>query len=87
VSQKFTFDVLIELLHSISQNCHIRTRIFDLQLGSFGVMGAFSWRRSLSSQTLAIPPRPLPAVSSASGVELIVTIRLFAHVWAGVRNA
>jgi hypothetical protein len=35
---KLALDFLVELLHSISQEFHIRTRVFDLQLVSFGVM-------------------------------------------------
>ena len=38
MSPKRAFDVLIELLHSISQELHIRTSIFDLQLVSLRVM-------------------------------------------------
>src|SRR5216684_8085938 len=35
---KLALDFLVELLHSISQEIHIRTRVFDFQLVSLGVM-------------------------------------------------
>ena len=38
VSLKLALDFLVELLHSISQELHIRSCVFDLQPVSLGVM-------------------------------------------------